>query len=246
MFYNIVYILGNLFMAYIIYKYVHIFYSECKVTPFTERVTYFGYFLSITLIHIVLKAPLIVFLSNIVLIFLMSLLYIGKVKKAMLSTVMICFSLMCIETAMAYLTNFSPLNIIEPFKYESAFGIVAIRIMSYAFVLLIYGFENIKNLRNSYPMPSIYWLSLIFTPCGTIVMMLTIFMCDIIPDVLLLVCIGIAFAINIVTFYLYDKISSLIFEEMNKKIAKEQQKNYEQQIAIMESSLKDMRMLRHD
>ncbi|MEG2773799.1 MAG: hypothetical protein RR906_00145 [Acetivibrio sp.] len=35
--YDVIYILGNLFMAYVIYKFMHIFYSVSKVAPLIEK-----------------------------------------------------------------------------------------------------------------------------------------------------------------------------------------------------------------
>lgn len=50
--YDIIYTLGNLFMAYVLHKFMHIFYSDRKVTQATERIAYIGYFLVITATHI--------------------------------------------------------------------------------------------------------------------------------------------------------------------------------------------------
>ncbi|MGF7060660.1 sensor histidine kinase [Brassicibacter mesophilus] len=241
--YGIIYTLGNLFMAYVIYKYIHIFYAECKINAHIERIAYLGYFAVITLTHIIFKIPLLVFFTNMIIIFLISLLYVGGIRKAVLSSVIICFSLMCVETIIAYLTSFITLNPMAPFEYKFTFGIITIRIVSYAFVLVV---NRFKNIRKEYSMPNVYWLNLITVPIGTIIMLFAIFAGGSISKSLMVICIISALSINIFTFYLYDKISELLVSQMNERIMEEQNRYYKYQVQMMKSTLENMRVLRHD
>lgn len=241
--YNTIYCLGNLFMAFVIYKYMHIFYSDCRVNFELERLAYLGHFVFITFTYIFLKIPLANMAVNVIVLFLIALLYEGKISKALLSITIIYFSLMLIETLVAFLTSIVELNLMTPFKYKSGFGIVVIDILSFSYVLLVQGFKNVKT---KYPLPHVYWLSLITVPFGTIIMLLTIFTNNSISRNIIFVCMAIAFSINIVTFYLYDKISDLLVAQMNRRIIEEQNRYYENQVEMMEAALKNMRMLRHD
>ncbi|MGC6177030.1 sensor histidine kinase [Lacrimispora sp. 38-1] len=241
--YNAIYCLGNLFMTFVIYKYIHIFYSDCRVNFGLERLAYLGYFVLITLTYIYLKIPLTNMAVNLITLFLIAILYEGKISKALLSITIIYFSLMIIETLVAFLTSILELNLLSPFKYKSGFGIVAINILSFSYVLFVQGFKNVKT---KYPLPNVYWLSLITVPLGTIVMLLTVFTNNSVSRTIIFICMASAFAINIVTFYLYDKISDLLVAQMNRRIIEEQNRYYENQVEMMESALKNMRMLRHD
>lgn len=241
--YNIIYILGNLFMAYVIHKYMHIFYSERKVSQAIEHMAYIGYFLVITTTHILMKIPIIVMVANLLLLFLLTLLYDWNLKKSILSVAVIYFSLMIIETLFAFLTSYLKLNLLKPFNYESEFGIIVIRLASLVLVLLVQGFKNVKC---EIPLPNVYWISLLAVPSGTVAMLFTIFNYSSIPHSLLLICMGCALAINILTFFLYDKISSLLATQMEQRLAEEQIRFYEHQVQIMKTSLENMRMLRHD
>ncbi|WP_281532530.1 sensor histidine kinase [Anaerocolumna aminovalerica] len=241
--YDVIYILGNLFMAFVIFKYIHIFYSDCKVNIYLERLAYIGYFLLITFTHIFPKIPLIVMATNLIILFLLTLLYEGKIKKAVLSVAIIYFSLMSIETIVVFLTCLLELNLLAPFDYMLGFGIFTIRILSFVFVLFVQGFKNVKT---EYPLPNIYWFSLITVPFGTIVMLFAIFINHSISRSFMFVCMGSAFAINIVTFYLYDKISALLISQMNKRIMEEQNRYYEYQVQMMKSTLSNLRVLQHD
>ncbi len=103
--YYTIYILSNLFMAYVIHKYMRIFYSDRKVSQAIERMAYIGYVLVITTIYMLLKIPIIVMVANLLLLSLLTLLYDGNLKKSVLSVAVIYFSLMIIETLFAFLTR---------------------------------------------------------------------------------------------------------------------------------------------
>lgn len=241
--YDIVYILGNLSMAYTIYHYVYVFYSSCKVSRWVERFCYIGYFVGITLTHIFFKIPIIVFVTNLIFITLLTLLYDGSLKKSLLSTAIMCFSLTMIETIIAFITSTLQLNMLTPFEYESEIGIVLIRLFSFTFVMWVKGF---KNTKKESVLPVSYWVSLVVIPVGTALMLFTIYMDEDLPRMFTLICLCCAFLINIVSFYLYDKISGLMREQMERIVTEEQNRFYEYQVRMMKDTLENTRMLRHD
>ena len=55
-----------------------------------------------------------------------------------------------------------------------------------------------------------------------------------------------ALIINIMTFYLYDKISDLMQEKINRCVEQEQNRFYESQVEIMIDALEKIKMIRHD
>lgn len=241
--YDIVYILGNLFMAYVIYHYIHVFYSSCKVSPWIECLCYVGYFVGITLTHIFLEIPIIVLVTNLVLITLLTLLYDGNIKKSLLSTAIMCFSLTIIETIIALITSKLQLNMLVAFEYELEIGIVLIRLLSFAFVMWVKGF---KNVNKELILPVSYWVSLVVIPVGTAFMLFTIYMDEDLPRTITLICLCCAFLVNIVSFYLYDKISGLMQEQMARRVTEEQNCFYEYQVCMMKDTLDSIRILRHD
>lgn len=230
-------------MAYVLYKYMHIFYSDRKVNQSIEFMAYIGYFLVITATHIFLQIPLIVMVANLLLLFLLTLMHEGNLKKSILTVAVIYFTLMIVETIFAFLTSYLKLNLMKPFPYESEFGIIVIRIASLALVLLVQGFKNVKY---EVPMPNVYWLSLLAVPSGTVVLLFSILSSSSVSHTMLLICMGSALAINILTFFLYDEISSLLVNQMEQRLAQEQSRFYEHQVQIMKKSLESIRMLRHD
>lgn len=241
--YDIIYILGNLFMAYVIYHYMHVFYTFCKVSGVIERFCYIGYFIGITLVHTFLEIPIIVLVTNLLFVTLLTFLYDDNIKKSLLTTVIICFSLTLIETIIAFITSKLQLNILVPFEYESEFGIVLIRLFSLAFVMVIKGFKNVKKAPI---LPVSYWVSLVAIMVGTVFMLFAVYMNQNLPRTIILICLCCAFIVNIVSFYLYDKISGLMQEQIEKRVTEEQNRFYEYQVHMMKDTLDSIRMVRHD
>lgn len=241
--YDIVYVFGNLFMAYVIYQYMYVFYSSCKVNPWIERISYIGYFVCITLTHAFLKIPLAVLVANIILLLLLTLLYEGSLRKSLLSVSTIYVSLMLVETLLAFLTSTLKFNLLVPFHYESEFGIALIRVTSFVLVRFVKGFRNVKADSD---LPMSYWISLIGIPLGTVFMLFSVFMNGNLPRVIVLGCMCCAFLINILSFYLYDKIAELMKERMDMQVTREQNRFYEYQVRMMKDTLDSIRVLRHD
>ena len=241
--YSVVYIIGNLVDSYVIYKFLRVFYKECKTSQNLEFASYIGYFIVVTLIHTIIQIPIAVALSNLVMIFLLTLLYEGNFKKSSLSVLLIFVFLLCVETGVAYMTNFLNLDMLSPYNYHSAFGIVVMRVSSLILALLIGNFKNVKNNKEG---PPSYWLSLFIIPVGTLFLLFSVFAGGGIPDYMVGACIIFVFIINIFTFYLYDSLSRMMAEEMDQRLTKQQNRYYENQLELMKESLAGMKILRHD
>ena len=128
-------------------------------------------------------------------------------------------------------------------KYQSEFGIVIMRIICYAFVRFLSGF---KNIRNHTSLPLAYWLSLFVIPSGTILMLYPLFMSYNISRLWAIIGLTCALIINVMTFYLYDKISELMQEKLDRCVQQDQNHFYENQVEIMVDALEKIKMIRHD
>lgn len=148
-----------------------------------------------------------------------------------------------IETIIAFITSKLQLNILVPFEYESELGIVLIRLFSLAFVMVIKGFKNVKKAPI---LPVSYWVSLVAIMVGTVFMLFAVYMNQNLPRTIILICLSCAFIVNIVSFYLYDKISGLMQEQIEKRVTEEQNRFYEYQVHMMKDTLDSIRMVRHD
>jgi len=241
--YFFIYIFANLFSVYTTYKFVRVFYSECKVTALIERMLYIGYIAIITCIHLFIDIPLVLLIANLIILFLLTLLYDSSLKKSILSTMIIFLTLAGLETIIAYLTYHISYSPVVSSEYNSILGQITVRILSYMFVLGVHGFKNVKS---EHPMPNQYWLCLLSVPAGSLFMLVAILSNNFISDTLIVISIICALAINLFTFYLYDSIANLSHEKMMRQVMEAQGKYYERQVEMMKSTLDNFKQIRHD
>lgn len=241
--YDIVYMVGNVFMTYIIYKFMNVFYAEKKVSKNIEVAYYFIYFILITFVHIIVKIPLIIAVTNLILLLVLTFLYDPNIKKGLLSTVLIYVTLACTETLTVFVTSFVKIDILNHYEYDSIFGIILVRVICFLTVLLFSAFKSIK--KGAF-VPKIYWLSLVIVPFGTILLFFSSFLGNNLPEYLTIIIIIVVLLINVITFYLYDSISKFMEDKLSKRLADEQNKYYEKQLELMKKSLNSARTIRHD
>lgn len=241
--YDIVYLIGNILLVYTVYKYILSFYVEKKIPNIAEISIYILYFLVLSGVYLLIQIPIITFFTNLLFIFLCTQIYVGKLAKSLFIIFTLVLSQICIETLVVFLTSYMNNDPLLPYQYESSLGLILVRIISYIFVLVINGFNNRKKDQS---IPSTYLVSLIVIPFCTLMMLINVFISNNTSNAIIVSCIICAIAINILTFHLYDKVSSLLFKQMKDRLTIEQSKYYEQQLLMMKDSLNQMKILRHD
>ena len=242
--YNFIYIFSNIFMTYTIYKFMRIFYAKENANKKVIEIgSYITYFIAITMLHIFVKIPIILLISNLGLFLMLTLNYKSSFKKRVLTALLIYLTLMCIEMIIVLSTGYFKLDLLIRNDYESILGIIIIRIVSYFIVLIIASF---KNIRQGDIVPNTYWLCILIIPIGTLYLLITTFMVRGLAFVTIFMSIAFVLLINFATFYLYDEISRILSEEKDKILMQQQNKYYEKQLELMRASLKSIKTIKHD
>nr|WP_312580080.1 GHKL domain-containing protein [Sedimentibacter sp.] len=241
--YDVVYIVGNLFMTYVIYKFMEIFYTEKSTGKKIVIWSYVIYFIVISTLHILVKVPIVLMISNIGLFYMLTLNYKSSIKKRVFTSIMIYLALMCIEMIIVFATGYFKLELLERNNYESILGIIIIRVVSYVAVLII---GKSKNIRQGDIVPNTYWLCIVTIPMGTLYLLITIFMASELTFISVLMSTVIVLVINFATFYLYDDLSKILLDKADKIFMNQQNKYYERQFELMKTSLKATKSIKHD
>ena len=241
--YDLAYIIGNIFMTYVLYKFMKVFYTEKITNRKIEVGSYAIYFLMITLLHIFVKIPIILMISNIGLFFVITFNYKSSIKKRVLTSFLIYLILLCVEMIVVFATGYFNLELTIRNDYKSILGIIIIRIMSYIVVLSI---SNYKNIRQGDIVPSIYWLCIVIIPVGTLYMLIRIFMDRNATSISLFISTVIVLMINFATFYLYDEFSKILSEKTDKMLMAQQNKYYEKQYELIKTSINITKSIQHD
>ncbi len=245
--YNTVYITNNIFMAYVLYRFLRIFYNQRRTTKVIEICCYAGYVILISLTVFFDTLPFVYMLLSLGCTFALTFLYQGKVQKQLLSTVLIYITMTVIEDIITFLSGYDNIQLLTPLKYNSSIGITIISIVTFAAVLLL---ENLKDLKKGRGIPVSYWLAIIFVPVSTIYLLLfTALLFD--PDRsgapwLMVLNNVIILLINVLVFYMYNKIARLVAVEGEKDLITQQNKYFQEQLSLMQDSQEATKSIRHD
>jgi signal transduction histidine kinase len=163
-----------------------------------------------------------------------------KIRKNLLSALLIYVTLLCVEMLIVFLKNLINIDIL---KYDSEFWIIVVRLLCFVIVLLFGGF---KNLKKGYLIPRVYWFSLFIIPIGTIILLFSLFIDGNHPIYLTAINIGIVLLINIIVFYLFDSISRLMTDSPKQHLMEQQNQYYENQLSLMKDTLTTTKVIRHD
>lgn len=241
--YDIVYILSSFFMTYVIYKFMKVFFVKKATHPILELLSYMFYFFIVSIVHLFLSLPILLMNINLLLLFIITLNYKSSVKKKILATFLIYITFMCVEMVVVILSGHIKLSIIIVNEYNSIWGIIFIRILSYIVVLLI---GNFKNLYRGATIPSSYWFCIVAIPIGTLYVLTVILSISHLPYAIVLISTTLVLLINFATFFLYNNTVDIFNDKLEKRIALEQATYYEEQIILMQESLSNNRIFRHD
>ncbi|HJC99631.1 MAG TPA: hypothetical protein H9923_01620, partial [Candidatus Dwaynia gallinarum] len=118
--YILVYLLSNIFLTYIINKFMYLFYEKCRVNKYIEFCIYSLYFVLITLVFLNFGNPVITVSFNILCIFLFTLMYdYIDLKKNVVVTFIVYLVLCSIELSVVSIIGF---NNYDKGKYLNIFG----------------------------------------------------------------------------------------------------------------------------
>lgn len=230
-------------MAYVIYKFMKIFFDKSKHSESLEAFSYIAYVFIISLVYLFIKIPIVLLFANILLFFCLTLNYVGNFKQRLLTTLYLYTTLFFVELIAAAFTGYLQMNILAKSEYNSILAIIFVRILSYLVVLII---ENCKSVKNGNSISFSYWISIFLIPLGTSFLLSAIFFSGTASPGLVAVSVIIVLLINILAFYLYDSIAKFFTERMEKELVTQQNRYYENQLELMKTSLDTNRSLRHD
>ena len=242
--YQMTYIINNLFMTYVLYRFLMIFFDSRKTGRIVELTFYCMYFIIISATVFFPTPPLFYVICSFSLVLVLSYLYNGSFIRHLSATLLIYATMFIVEETVMFIAGYQKLDAMIPVRFHSILGISIISLASFGAVLLI---ESFKHLRDSEHIPAFYWLSILFIPSLTIVIIaMDVSVMGDKNDALAVFNMISALAINLVVFYMYDRISQLGRIKTEKELMQQQNNYYLKQFSIMDESQEATRAVRHD
>lgn len=243
MLYTLTYLLSQALGIYSIYKLVRAFFEERIVKKYVEVIAFVGYYVLTASIYLLINVPIANFAVNIISIFLLTFMYASSIKKKLLVDILTYIFMAGAEMLIVTLTGYINFAIAERNDYHSVFGIVVINILKYAVSMAISGFKNIKS-GNTLPMA--YWISLLVIPISSLFMLVVVFQSEGLAVYQVTFSVAAVLSINFTVFFLFDNLARSYQERQEKVIVEQQNRYYENQLEIINASLKTSSTLRHD
>ena len=241
--YILTYLPSQALGIYSIYKLVRAFFEERIVKRYIEVVAFVGYYVLTSLTYLFINIPIANFAVNIISIFLLTFMYVSSIKKKLLVDILTYIFMACTETLVVTLTGQLSFSIIEKNDYKSIFGIVVINVLKYVVSMAVSGFKNIKSGNT---LPVAYWISLLIIPISSLFMLMVIFQSEVLIVYQVTLSVAAVLIINFTVFFLFDGLAKTYWEKQERELVKQQNKYYENQLEIINASLKNSSILRHD
>ncbi len=241
--YEWILVILDIFGTYITYKFMKVFFDTRRTSKRIEFLTYVLFYLFSTGMFLFVNIPVAFIIYNLVAVFALSYNYEGSLNTHILSTLFMYLIMATVEVVVGLVTGYLDFSLFSLNTYSSIFGLIACRIISYAVVLMLANFKNIKTgetVQNS------NWISIALIPIASLYLTLLLFQAREITEIQILVGVIFIILINFSTFYLYDVITAALSDKMKNRLILEQNKYYDNQLEMIKSSLQTTNAIRHD
>lgn len=228
----------NLFRTFIIRKFMALYFQRDIENKKKEKVVYSLFFFFTSVVYLTFHFPPVNIITNLLLIYLITLIYEGRQKKKILITFLIYGINMICDIIAVYSFNDYIIgkNQNEMTVYITVFLIAVCEFIIEKFL--------VKNRKTDFIPP--YWSILITIPIISIVLLTVMIMSNLNNRIILvLMGTGILF-INLLIFCLYDVLVSAYVKLEENAIFERQMVSYSNQLNIMMQSEEKMIALRHD
>ncbi len=241
--YEIVYILTNVFSTYTVFKFMTVFFNRKGTNSNKEMLSYIGYYFCITLVYLIINIPIVMLLCNTVAFYLLTLNYSSSIKKRISAVLLIYLILMCVEMLVALLSGYTNFPIAAQNNYSSVWGLACAKILSYAVVIAM---SNFKNIKKGDAISPLYWLCTFLIPIISLYLLLLLFQVGNLSTWQLITSVAFMSFLNFSVFFMYDAIGATMSDKLTNLLIAQQHKYYDEQFKIMRISLKNTNSIVHD
>ncbi len=228
----------NLFRTFIIRRFMSVYFQTDIESKKKEKLVYCFFYFFTSVVYLMFRFPPANIITNLLLIYLITLIYEGKQKKKILIAFLIYGINMICDIIAVYSCNDYAIgkNQNEMTVYITVFLIAVCEFIIEKFL--------VKNRKADFIPP--YWSILIAFPIISIVLLMIMIMNNLNQRIILVsVGTGILF-INLLIFYLHDVLLSACVKLEENAIFERQMASYSNQLNIMMQSEEKMTALRHD
>lgn len=235
----VLYLVFNAFHIYIFFLAYRIFFGMPKINRSIEVLCYVAFYLLNSSAFIFVGNPFLNLATSVLPLFLLTILYNGNGRTKLLLSLFSYLASMLFE-----LISFNLLQLLGmPATTQSAILGNLTAALTLFVVLLIY--KQVRQEKKQRTLSIVHWVTIIILPAGSLVIGSFIYS-EAVGIVATLIIITILILMNILTFYLYDRLDEYYFASYERQRLQQQNDAYLHELDIIKNSDKSIRMLRHD
>lgn len=238
------YILYNIINVFIIYKSIKIILNnELVFNRKYEIISYILYFLISTTIFLLIRIPIIMLFSNMLMLFLIQFNYNTTIKNKILLALYIILILSIIDVIVSLIIYKFITNINFRSQYQSIFSWLLQLLICF---ILLKSINNFEKMSLNIIIPNIFWLPLITIPIISILITLLLLISKNINVYLVIFLCVLLVIINIMLFILYDFLIQYIKHKLDKDILEKENEFNLKQLNIIKTNYEILEEFRHD
>lgn len=220
-----------------------LFFDRKYVNAKKEIFCYVAYFIINVTTYFLFNIPIIFLLTNIIGFTIISLNYKAHLKKRILAIIFVLLIPTAIEFIVLQLLSGLKIQLFAKDQHEFNYLYSSIQLLLY---MVIHILRKFKNIKHGETVPVSYWLFITCIPLTCLYIIILFLYIKEAPIFYTSVGIIALLAVNVLAFYLYDKITIMYVERTEKLLLEQQNKYYDEQFKIMNTSIKATRAIRHD
>ncbi|MEM1485836.1 GHKL domain-containing protein [Oscillospiraceae bacterium PP1C4] len=246
-----IYLASNILYVNTIYCFIDNFLKKLRVKKIYVLAANIAFYILISAIYLFIRHPEITIICNVLLIFLFCLLYSSPVRKKMLATVFICIITILSEAFVLFsISTLRNIDLMTSLQ-EDTFNITGIILSKITLFIFVKVFNAVRKSKLNISVPIFYWFAIFLIPLGSAFVIQVLYLQSVSDyfkgkAILLSISVIVMLIINILIFYLYDKIIEENTAKTQNILLMRQVDDYAYQISLTESFQEEMRLLRHD
>lgn len=242
MLYHSIYIITYLFNTVSIENFMAAIFGKSKLSKPITFAVYLLYPAIVCSVFFLINIPLVNLASNIVALFLITLIYPVGMAKRLLSTVFLYLFMFGIEAAVVFATGYIGISVTEQGQYAQILGLLLIALVMY-FISL--AFRKFKSMQQGDRVRPTEWMAILLIPVCS-VFLIAILGAQVFDRVSGVVAVIAIFSVNVIVFRLYESLMQAHKNHMEALVFQQEKEYYLHQCRYMEASQNEVRSLRHD
>lgn len=241
--YKIIVLLSGILGIYARYNFVQVFKEDRKEHFRYEKLAFLLFYITLYCVYFKFDIPIANLLVQLFFFIAIGILNELSFKKILLNTSMVILVIVAIDSIIFFMTGYVSESVFMEVGDHSLFGIIATDMIT---LLVSVIFKNYTNINKNINLPSMYWVTVFTFPIISLALMIIVFEYNSKKPTIVIISTTIIFMMNLIVFWLYDKMIVLFEKRLDEIVARQLNISYRKQLEMMRSSIISSKSFKHD